>query len=94
MLFPDPRGALMTIKRALRPGGKIAVVVFTTAAANPSRAKAMQILLRHSGKSPPAPGQPGLYSLGGPGIMERLYAESGLINVGGNLLPVWLNTAT
>jgi ubiquinone/menaquinone biosynthesis C-methylase UbiE len=81
MLFPDPRGALISIKRALRPGGKIAVVVFTTAAANPSRAKAMQILLRHSGKNPPAAGQPGLYALGGRGIMEALYAECGFINV-------------
>ena len=81
MLFPDPRRALMTIKRALRPGGKVAVVVFTTPAANPSRARAMQILLRHAGKTPPAQGQPGLYALGGAGIMERLYSECGFVDV-------------
>jgi ubiquinone/menaquinone biosynthesis C-methylase UbiE len=81
MLFPDPRNALVAFKRALRPGGKVAVVVFTTPAANPSRAKAMQILLRHAGKSPPDPGQPGMYALGGAGIMERLYSESGFADV-------------
>lgn len=81
MLFPDPKSALIAFKRALRPGGKVAVVVFTTPAANPSRAKAMQILLRHAGKSPPAPGQPGMYSLGPAEIMERLYSESGFVDV-------------
>lgn len=81
MLFPDPRNALMAFKRALRPGGKVAVVVFTTPAANPSRSKAMQILLRHAGKSPPGPGEPGMYALGGAGIMERLYSESGFVDV-------------
>lgn len=81
MLFPDPAKALTAMRRALKPGGKIAVVVFTTPAANPSRAKAMQILLRHAGKPPPAPGQPGMYALGGAGIMERLFAECGFVEV-------------
>jgi SAM-dependent methyltransferase len=81
MLFPDPRSALLAFKRALKPGGKVAVVVFTVPAANPSRSQAMQILLRHAGKPPPAPGQPGMYALGGAGIMERLYAEAGFVDV-------------
>jgi ubiquinone/menaquinone biosynthesis C-methylase UbiE len=77
MLFPDPKNALKCIHRALKPGGKVAVVVFSTPAANPHRAKAMQILLRHAGKPPPAEGQPGMYALGGTGIMENLYQECG-----------------
>lgn len=81
MLFPDPRSALMVFERALKPGGKVAVVVFTTPAANPARAKTMQILLRHAGKPPPAPGQPGMYALGGPGIMERLFTECRFVDV-------------
>jgi SAM-dependent methyltransferase len=59
MLFVEPARALAAMHRALRPGGKLAAVVFTTPAANPFMAKPMQILLRHAGKSPPAPGQPG-----------------------------------
>jgi hypothetical protein len=56
-------------------------VVFTTPAANPLMAKPMQILLRHAGKLPPARGQPGIFALGAPGVMERLLAESGFVDV-------------
>ena len=63
MLFINPAKALLAVRRALLPNGKVAVVVFTTPAANPFMAKPMQILLRHSGKTPPAPGEPGIFSL-------------------------------
>jgi SAM-dependent methyltransferase len=81
MLFSDPAKALASVRRALRPGGKIAVVVFTTPAANPFMAQPMQILLRHAGKSPPAPGRPGIFSLGAPGVIERLFETGGFTDV-------------
>lgn len=81
MLFVEPAKALAPVRRALRPGGKVAAVVFTTPAANPFMAKPMQILLRHAGKTPPAPGQPGIFSLGAPGVLERLLADSGFVDV-------------
>lgn len=81
MLFVEPAKALAAVRRALRPGGKVAAVVFTTPAANPFMAKPMQILLRHAGKTPPAPGQPGIFSLGAPGVLERLLADSGFVDV-------------
>jgi SAM-dependent methyltransferase len=81
MLFVEPAKALVAVRRALRPGGKVAVVVFTTPAANPFMAKPMQILRRHAGKTPPAPGQPGLFALGAPGVLERLFADSGFVGV-------------
>lgn len=81
MLFVDPAKALVAMRRALRPGGKVAVVVFTTPAANAFMAHPMQILLRHAGKTPPAPGQPGIFSLGVPGVIERLFADSGFVGV-------------
>lgn len=81
MLFVAPAQALTTVRRALRPGGKVAVVVFTTPVANPFMAKPMQILLRHAGKTPPAPGQPGIFALGAPGVLERLFADSGFTGV-------------
>jgi SAM-dependent methyltransferase len=77
MLFVEPAKALTAVHRALRPGGKVAVVVFTTPAANAFMAKSMQILLRHAGRTPPAPGQPGIFALGAPGALERLLALSG-----------------
>ncbi len=79
MLFAEPAKALAMVRRVLRPGGKVAIVVFTTPAANPFAAMPMQILLRHAGKAPPGPGQPGIFSLGAPGVIERLLAQSGFI---------------
>jgi SAM-dependent methyltransferase len=81
MLFIDPAKALRAVRRALRPSRKVAVVVFTTPAANPFMAKPMQVLLRHAGKTPPAPGQPGRFWLGAPGVLERLFADSGFVGV-------------
>jgi SAM-dependent methyltransferase len=81
MLFVHPAKALGAIQRALRPRGKVAVVVFTTPAANAFMAHPMQILLRHAGKTPPAPGQPGIFSLGVPGVIEHLFADSGFVGV-------------
>ncbi|MBM3227195.1 MAG: methyltransferase domain-containing protein [Candidatus Tectomicrobia bacterium] len=88
MLFGAPAQALATVRRALRPGGKVAVVVFTTPAANPFMARPMQILLRHAGKAPPAPGQPGIFALGTPGVLERLLLDSGFVAVEQRTVPV------
>lgn len=90
MLFSDPAKALQAVRRALRGGGKVAVVVFTTPATNPFMAKPMQVLLRHADKKPPAPGQPGVFALGAPGVIERLFADSGLVGFSQRTLPVAL----
>lgn len=81
MLFANPGKALLAARRALRPGGKVAVVVFTTPPANPFMAKPLLILLRHAGKPPPAPGQPGIFALGAPGVLEHLLTDSGFVGV-------------
>ena len=80
MLFVAPEQALAAFRRALRPGGRASVVVFSTPAANPFMSKPMQILLRHAGKAPPAPGQPGVFSLGAPGALERLFADAAFVD--------------
>jgi len=81
MLFVEPSKAITAVKRALKPGGKFAVVVFTTSTANPFMAKPMQILLRHAEKEPPAPGKPGIFALGGAGVLERIFALSGFTDI-------------
>lgn len=81
MLFPSPRSALEALQRVLKPGGRFAALVFTTPANNPFMAQTMAILLRHAGKSPPAPGQPGIFALGGDGIQQRLMKDGGLVDV-------------
>ena len=82
MLFPSPSEALEAIQRVLKPGARFAALVFTTPANNPFMAQPMRIILRHAGKQPPAPGQPGIFALGGDGVLERLLKDSGLADVG------------
>ena len=81
MLFAAPAQALRAVRSGLRPNAKVAVVVFATPAANPFMAHPMQILLRHAGKAPPAPGDPGIFALGAPGVLERLLADSGFVDI-------------
>jgi hypothetical protein len=81
MLFPEPSTVLQAVRRALKPGARFAALVFTTPANNPFMAQPMAILLRHAGKSPPAPGQPGIFALGGEGVLERLMRDSGFGDV-------------
>lgn len=80
MLFSKPEKALACVKGVLKPGGKVSVVVFTVPETNAFMAKPMQILLRYAGKEPPATGQPGIFSLGKPGILEQLFNDSGFRN--------------
>jgi len=81
MLFAEPAKALAAVRCAVKPGGKVAVVVFTTPETNSFMAKPMQILLRHAGKAPPSPGQPGIFSLGAAGRIERLFSDCGFVGV-------------
>ncbi|HEU0201594.1 MAG TPA: methyltransferase domain-containing protein [Burkholderiaceae bacterium] len=94
MLFAEPAKALAAVRNAVRPGGKIAVVVFTTPASNPFMAKPMQILLRHAGKAPPSPGQPGIFSLGASGVIERLFTGCGFVGVEQRTIAVPLRMAS
>ncbi len=81
MLFSSPSAALQAVQRVLKPNARFAALVFTTPANNPFASLPMQILLRHAGKQAPAPGQPGIFALGGDGVLERLLRDSGLIDV-------------
>jgi len=81
MLFPSPSSALKAVQCVLKPGARFAALVFTTPDKNPFMAQPMSILLRCAGKSPPKPGQPGIFALGGNGILESLMQDSGLAHV-------------
>ena len=95
MLFAAPKQALRAVQRVLKPKARIAVLVFTTPAANPFTSQPMQILLRHAGKEPPPPGKPGIFALGGPGVLEGLLADSGLVDVKASVVraPLRLSSA-
>jgi ubiquinone/menaquinone biosynthesis C-methylase UbiE len=81
MLFPTPTKAVSAIRSVLKPGAHLAALVFSKPANNPFASQPMSILLRHAGKQPPAPGQPGIFALGGDGVLGALLKDGGLTDV-------------
>jgi SAM-dependent methyltransferase len=81
MLMPDVGRALRAIRRVLKPGGKLAAIVFSTAEKNPYMAVPQQVVRRRTGLPPMAPGEPGMFALGGPGIFETVLREAGFVGV-------------
>ena len=79
--FPDQHRALAEMCRTLRPGGRVSSVVYSTAERNGFFAVPVGIIRRIAGLPTPGPGLPGPFSLGTPGVAERLYAAAGLVDV-------------
>lgn len=79
--FPDQLQALTEICAKLRSGGRISSVVYSTAERNGFFAVPVSIIRRVAGLPAPAPGLPGPFSLGTPGVAEELYEQAGLIDI-------------
>jgi SAM-dependent methyltransferase len=77
MYMPHPVTALGEWRRALRARGRVAVVVFSTPDRNGWGAPAISIIRRRAQLPPPVPGQPGPFSLGGPGVLEGAFRQAG-----------------
>lgn len=75
--FPDRQAALRGMRRALRPGGRLAGIVYSTPEANEFFSVPVSIIRRRAQLPPPAPGQPGPFSLGEPGVVENAYERAG-----------------
>jgi SAM-dependent methyltransferase len=85
--FPDQQKALTGMRAALRPGGRLAAVVYSTADRNGFFAVPVSIIRRRAQLPPPAPGQPGPFSLGADGVAERLLTEAGFTDVRTEVVP-------
>jgi len=81
MLFASPTDALTAIQKVLKPGARFAALVFTTPANNRFQSEPMAILRRHAGAPPPEPQAPGLFALGGPGVLEGLLRDNGFVDI-------------
>jgi len=77
MYMPHPVAALREWRRALRAGGRVAVVVYSTPDRNSWGAIPASIIRRRAQLPPPVPGQPGPFSLGGPGALEGVFTQAG-----------------
>jgi SAM-dependent methyltransferase len=75
MLFPDPAKVLRAMRRVVRPEGKVAALVFSTAEKNPYQGITMGVARRFG--SVPLP----LFSLGEAKVLESTFRESGLLDV-------------
>lgn len=88
MYMPHPVTALREWRRALRAGGRVAVVVFSTPERNSWGAIPASIIRRRAQLPPPVPGQPGPFSLGAPGVLEGLFRQAGFADTEIRAVPV------
>lgn len=79
--FPDRQRALAGIRRALRPGGRVAAIVYSTPERNPFFSIPMSVIRERAQLPAPAPGQPGPFSLGDPGVAEAALCDGGFTEV-------------
>ena len=74
-LFSNPAKVLRAMRRVVRPGGKVAALVFSTAEKNPYQGITLGVARRFG--SAPLP----LFSLGETDVLENTFGESGLRDV-------------
>src|SRR4028118_2258556 len=73
--------------RALKPGGRVAAVVYSTPDKNEFFSIPVSIIRRRAPLPPPVPGQPGPFSLGGEGGFEEAYRQAGFGEVRTQCVP-------
>jgi len=79
--FPDQPRALGGMLHALRPGGRVAAVVYSTPEANAFFSIPVRIIRARAGLPAPLPGQPGPFSLGAPGVLAATLEGAGCTDV-------------
>ena len=81
IFFPDQQAAFAGMMRALRPGGRLAGIVYSTPEANGFFSIPISIIRRRAQMPPPMPGQPGPFSFGRPGVAEDVLTRAGFVEV-------------
>ncbi len=79
--FPDQQAALRGMHRALKPGGTLAGVVYSSAERNGFFSIPVGVIRRRAELPAPAPGQPGPFSFGEPGVIEDAFAQAGFEDI-------------
>lgn len=94
--FPDQQKALKGMRQQLRDGGKVAAMVYSTAERNGFFSVPVSIIRRRAQLPSPLPGQPGPFSLGAEGVMEKAFSDAGFRDIDVEVVdaPVRLSSAT
>jgi ubiquinone/menaquinone biosynthesis C-methylase UbiE len=81
MLFSNPVKALIGMRRVVKPASRVVALVWSSEEKNQYQGIAFGIV-RRIGKMPsPAPGQPGMFTLGEPSILEGVFREAGFVHI-------------
>jgi ubiquinone/menaquinone biosynthesis C-methylase UbiE len=87
MFIPDLPAALAGIRRALKPGGKLAAIVMSSAEKSRYVALPLEIACRHARRPASALDRIGLFSLGRPGAFEAALMKARFSNVTVHVVP-------
>ena len=88
--FPDQHKALTGMRKALKPGGRLGAMVYSTADRDQSFSIPVSIIRRRANLPAPAPGQPGPFSLGGEGVLRDALTRAGFQDVQERRVPATL----
>ncbi len=79
--LPDQHRALTGLRTVLRPGGRLAAIVYSTPQTNGFFSVPVSVIRERAALPPPTPGQPGPFSLGAPGVAGRALRDAGFVDV-------------
>jgi len=79
--FPDQQRALTGIRRVLVDGRRLGAIVYSTPDRNEFFSLPVSIIRQRAQLPPPLPGQPGPFSLGAPGVLEKAFTDAGFTDV-------------
>jgi SAM-dependent methyltransferase len=92
--LPDRATALDGMRAALRPGGRLAAIVYSTPEANAFFSVPVSIIRRAAQLPPPLPGQPGPFSLGTADVLRHELEAAGFVDVDVRVLSAPLRLAS
>jgi SAM-dependent methyltransferase len=95
MVFPHQEKAVAGFHRVLKKDGRLGLIVFSVPENNLFFSGPLSIVRRRAGLPNPLPGQPGIFSLGSPRVIENLLARSGFrdVQVKRQLAPLRMSSA-
>ena len=92
--FPDRQAALRGMWRALRSGGRVAAIVYSTPDRNAFFSIPVSIIRARANLPAPLLGQPGPFSLGAPGVLEEAFRKAGFRDVASVAVPAPLRMSS